>query len=104
MPAVRMEGLALPPPQSGLANYERPADAPARLVLDVLDYAKAASSFRSPKEVLDRAITPKHLRLNVLVALKIPGRITDWDALHQGETVFLHSSAPKGYCYLCRKA
>ncbi len=72
---------------------------PNGLAQELLDYSRGVSDAKTPKEVLDGldAITSKRLRLNVLVAIRFPDRVTDWDALERGKTVFLHELAPKGW-------
>jgi DNA-binding CsgD family transcriptional regulator len=57
------------------------------------------SDAKTPKEVLDglHAITSKRLHLNVLVAIRFPEKVTDFQSLVVGKTVFLHDSAPKGH-------
>ncbi len=75
------------------------AEFPNGLAQELLNYSSGVPDAKTPKEVLDGldAITSKYLRLNVLVAIRFPDRVTDWDALELGKTVFLHELAPKGW-------
>jgi len=99
MQTVKMRAAASPPESRSFGSNEGPEEVPARLMRELLEYAKDVCSLKNPKEVLDglHAITSKHLSLNVLIALRIPSKVTNWDALTLDETVFLHSSAPKGW-------
>jgi DNA-binding CsgD family transcriptional regulator len=69
------------------------------LAVRLLEYSQEAGSLSTAKEVLDRlhAITSASLELNVLGAIRFPQRVTDWDALRLGETVFLHDTVAKGW-------
>jgi DNA-binding CsgD family transcriptional regulator len=98
MQTPRMHGL-LPSVRGRSGDDEFPKEAPTRLMQQMLDYAKDVSGLKTPMEVLNslHAITSRNLTLNVLAAISIPSRSTDWDALAAGETVYLHGSAPKGW-------
>jgi DNA-binding CsgD family transcriptional regulator len=78
------------------ANFSRDAF-PASLAHEIVEFSSNVASSGTPKEVLDRlhALTSTRLNLNVLGAVCLPRRVTDWESLRLGETVFLHDSAPK---------
>ena len=75
------------------------AQFPDGLAQELLDYSRSVSDAKTSKDVLDglHAITSKRLHLNVLVAIRFPDRVTDWESLEPGKTVFLHNSVPKGW-------
>jgi DNA-binding CsgD family transcriptional regulator len=76
-----------------------PPQFPDRLAQELLSFARDVPGAKAPKDVLNglHSITSKRLHLNVLCAIRFPQRVTDWDALALGKTVFLHSSVARGW-------
>jgi LuxR family quorum sensing-dependent transcriptional regulator len=53
----------------------------------------------TPEDVLNglHAVTCAIFDLRVLGALRIPRKLTDWDSMRLGKTVFLHKEVPRGW-------
>lgn len=66
---------------------------------EMLTFAISADKFEDPRAVLDglHKVTSGTCGLNVLVAALFPLQWGDWSGVEKDKTVFLHSSAPKGW-------
>ena len=71
----------------------------ATLGREILDFSTRLDSINKSEQVLNglHEVTSKELQLNVLGALMLPVRWSDWGNVQLGKSVFLHSSVPKGW-------
>lgn len=78
---------------------KRPRQHSSRLGQKLLKFTRDIDSFDTPGAVLNalHAITAKDCQMNVLGALQFPLKFGDLASLVEGQTIFLHSSAPKGW-------
>ena len=72
---------------------------PADLGPKLLDYSLDVADLRTPEDVLNglHAVTSATYDLRVLGAVRIPRKVTDWNSMRLGKTVFLHKEVPKGW-------
>ncbi len=84
---------------TGKPNISENVEFPAGLAQKLLEYSGEVSGMRSAEEVLNRlhGITSEGFDLHVLGAIRFPRRVTDWDSLTLGKTVFLNGDLPKGW-------
>ncbi len=75
------------------------SEAVSDLGAKLLSYSAHVESFTSPLAVLRglHEITSPALNLNVLLAMRFPRQVCDWEAMRPGTNVFLHESAPSGW-------
>ena len=67
---------------------------------DLLEYSHSVDTSRTPQEVLDtlhQMTSTSFVSLSVLGAARLPLKSNDWDAMHLGRSVFLHTDAPEGW-------
>jgi LuxR family quorum sensing-dependent transcriptional regulator len=83
------------PPRTLADDGRTPPDLGQKL----LAYTLGVAELDVPEAVLDglHAVTSSAFDLRVLGAFRLPRRVTDWDSMRVGRTVFLHREAPEGW-------